>query len=188
HHCKEEASESNSQEPDLQRILEDALLLTNKWLEDVFGHRFNFYDYGKFSLELRVWDQILKAGENVTPKWKDSLLCVLLRKIKQEDAVRQIQLYCKEQNQFKDLHPSINKCFEDCAIGAVHMACLSETNILSQLSLHNLGHFGRLVSSVIENSWPKDNQGKHVKDSDGILQHLLTWPDATYIFKLYGKS
>ncbi|XP_073477176.1 E3 ubiquitin-protein ligase RNF213 isoform X2 [Aquarana catesbeiana] len=188
HHCKEEASESNSQEPDLQRILEDALLLTNKWLEDVFGHRFNFYDYGKFSLELRVWDQILKAGENVTPKWKDSLLCVLLRKIKQEDAVRQIQLYCKEQNQFKDLHPSINKCFEDCAIGAVHMACLSETNILSQLSLHNLGHFGRLVSSVIENSWPKDNQGKHVKDSDGILQHLLTWPDATYIFKLYGTD
>ncbi|XP_040200941.1 E3 ubiquitin-protein ligase RNF213 isoform X4 [Rana temporaria] len=188
HHCKEEASESTSQEPDLEKILEDALLLTNKWLEDVFGHRFNFYEYGKFSSELWVWDQILKAGENVTPKWKDSLLCVLHRKIKQEDAVGQINLYCKEQYQFKDLHPSINKCFEDCAIGAVHMACLSESNILSQLSLHNLGNFGRLVSSVIENSWPKDNQGNHVKDSDGILQHLLTWPDATYIFKLYGTD
>ncbi|XP_077330445.1 E3 ubiquitin-protein ligase RNF213-like isoform X2 [Lithobates pipiens] len=189
-HQTEDRSESNSQLPDLEKVLEETLLLTKKWLEDVYGHTFNFYEYEKpkFQTELWAWHLILKAGENATLTWKATLIPLLLRKIKQEEAINQISLYCKEQNTFKHLHPSINKCFEDCAIEAVHLACQSETNILSRLNSYNLENFGRLVSSVIENSWPKDNQGKHVKESDGILQHLLTWPDATYIFKLYGTD
>ncbi|KAM5170405.1 E3 ubiquitin-protein ligase RNF213-like [Mantella aurantiaca] len=189
HHYNEEASESISQsisqEPDLKKVLKDALSLTKDWLEDVFEHRFKKY---QFSSELWVWNQILRVGENVTPEWRDTLLCVLRRKITQEDAIDQISLYCKEQHQFKDLHSSINKCFEDCAIQAVHMACQSETNILSRLTRYNLENFGCLVSSVIQNSWPKDDQGNHIKDHNGILQHLLTWPDATHIFKLYGTD
>ncbi|XP_018410445.1 PREDICTED: E3 ubiquitin-protein ligase RNF213-like [Nanorana parkeri] len=148
---------------------------------------------GAFSPPIRkvggeAWHVILKAGENATQRWKNALVPVLVRKIKQEEAIDQISLYCKEQKAFKGLHPSINKCFEDCAIKAVHVACQSETNILSKLSSYNLENFGRLVSSVIENSWPKDNQGNYVKESDAILQHLLMWTDATYIFKLYGTD
>ncbi|XP_018410442.1 PREDICTED: LOW QUALITY PROTEIN: E3 ubiquitin-protein ligase RNF213-like [Nanorana parkeri] len=186
----EDTSESNSQVPDLEKVLEEALFLTEKWLEDVYGHKFTFIPYGKrsFHSELWAWHLFLKAGENATQRWKNALVPVLLRKIKQEEAIDQISVYCKEQNEFKSLHPSINKCFEDCAIEAVHLACQSETNILSKLSSYNLENFGRLVSSVIENSWPKDNQGNYVKESDAILQHLLMWTDATYIFKLYGSD
>ncbi|XP_018410444.1 PREDICTED: E3 ubiquitin-protein ligase RNF213-like [Nanorana parkeri] len=159
-HQTDNTSESNSQLSDLEKVLEEALWLTKKWLEDVYGHKFNLNVYEKPSLHSELW----------------------------EEAINQISLYCKELNAFKDLHPSIKKCFEDCAIEAVHLACQSETNILSKLSSYNLENFGRLVSSVIENSWPKDNQGNYVKESDAILQHLLMWTDATYIFKLYGTD
>ncbi|XP_072256671.1 E3 ubiquitin-protein ligase RNF213 [Pyxicephalus adspersus] len=185
-HQTEEGSEFKSQMPDLEKVLEQALLLTIKYLEDVYGHKLLTK---RFNLELQAWHLILKAGENATSKWKEALLPVLVRKIKQEEAINQISIYCKEQNTFKELHSSIHKCFEDCAIEAVHLACQSETNILSKLHFYNLEKFGRLVSSVIENSWPRDNQGNFItQDSDRILQHLLTWPDATYIFKLYGTD
>nr|DBA30609.1 TPA: hypothetical protein GDO54_006568 [Pyxicephalus adspersus] len=185
-HCHtEEETENDSQESELEKVLNGVLLLTTKWLDDVYGQKFYCHS---FSAQLWALNQFLKAGENVSPKWKDTLLSVLVRKIKQEDAINQISLYCREQYQFKDLHPSISKCFEDCAIEAVHMACQSKTNILSQLDAYNLANFGRLVSSVIENSWPKDDEGNNIKDSSRILQHLLTWADATYIFKIYGTD
>ncbi|CAN2387270.1 negative regulation of non-canonical Wnt signaling pathway [Pristimantis euphronides] len=53
---------------------------------------------------------------------------------------------------------------------------------------HGLQNFGRLVSTVILNSWPKDEHGNCVKDTDVTFQHLLQWGDATHIFKLYGKD
>ncbi|XP_075066136.1 E3 ubiquitin-protein ligase RNF213 [Mixophyes fleayi] len=188
HESTGEMPESETQP--LVRVLQKALMITTKWLEDVYGHKFNFFYYTKptFHDELLAWNQILNAGENVTQEWKHTLLLIILRKIKQEEPINQISIYCKEQHQFQDLHPSISKCFEDCAIEAVHLACQSNSNILSELSSYNIGHFGRLVSSIIENSWPRDDQGNHEEDSYKILQHLLQWKDATYIFKLYGTD
>ncbi|XP_072001709.1 E3 ubiquitin-protein ligase RNF213-like isoform X2 [Engystomops pustulosus] len=183
------SDESESLQPEMKKVFDNAMSLTLKWLEDVFGDKFTFsYHRTKhFPLEMKAWNMILKAGENVT-QWKECLLPLLRKKIKQEEPIKQIMIYCKEQNQFKDLHPSINKCFEDCAIEAVHLACQSENNILTKLDTYNLTNFGQLVSSIILNSWPKDNNGKCVTDNDEILQHLLQWEDATYIFKLYGTD
>ncbi|XP_075712304.1 E3 ubiquitin-protein ligase RNF213 isoform X2 [Rhinoderma darwinii] len=183
------SDETESLHSEREKVFDNTMLLTKKWLEDVYGHKFGFrYRTHTFSVELQAWNLILKAGENVTPKWKDSLLPLLCRKIKQEEPIKQIIIYCKEQYLFKDLHPSISKCFEDCAVEAVHFACQSENNILSHLDTYNLENFVRLVSSVIQNSWPKDDHGKCVQDNDQILQHLLQWDDATYIFKLYGTD
>ncbi|XP_068134511.1 LOW QUALITY PROTEIN: E3 ubiquitin-protein ligase RNF213-like [Hyperolius riggenbachi] len=183
-------AEDASQMSETEKVLQEALKLTKAWIQDVYGCTFNFHDYRspKFQEELSAWSQILKTGEGVTPEWKQSLLQVLLSKIKQEQPFKQIAIYCKEQSHFKELHPSISKCFEDCAIEAVHLACQSENDILSQLSTYNLENFGRLVSSVIENSWPKDGEGKPIKDGDEILKHLLEWKDALHIFKLYGTD
>ncbi|XP_063784592.1 E3 ubiquitin-protein ligase RNF213 isoform X2 [Pseudophryne corroboree] len=183
-------AEAESQTHVRDNALADALKITTKWLEDVYGHKLNIGYYGGnlFRYELMAWNQLLNVGENVTPKWRDALLQILLRKIKQEEPIEQITIYCKEQYQFRELHSSINKCFEDCAIEAVHLACQSNSDILSKLSNYNLEQFGRLVSSVIESSWPKDEQGNRAMDSSDILQHLLQWKDATYIFKLYGTN
>ncbi|XP_068134510.1 E3 ubiquitin-protein ligase RNF213-like [Hyperolius riggenbachi] len=184
----EEKSESGPQLPDVQKAWEDVLTITIKWMGEVYGQRFHFNDTKTFSSELSAWSEILKAGENVTPKWRNALLPVLQRKIKREDLLKQISLYCGEQYHFSDLHPAIHKCFEDCAIEAVHVACQTRKDILCQLGSFNLKRIGHLLSTIIESSWPKDDQGNHVKDSDAILRHLLTWPDATHIFKLYGMD
>ncbi|XP_077330450.1 E3 ubiquitin-protein ligase RNF213-like isoform X3 [Lithobates pipiens] len=188
HHYTEADAEAVSQLTDRKDVLQEAQMLTRKWLKNVYGARFNEWGRPAFNIELLVWNQILTAGDNVTPKWKDALLPDLRIKIKQEEAVEQISLYCKRQNDFKTLDPCINKCFEDCAIDAVHLACQKTRNILSYLNPKTLGNFGLLLSSVIKNSWPRDDQGNHVKDSGEVLEHLLKWPDATYMFKLYGTD
>ncbi|XP_040296683.1 E3 ubiquitin-protein ligase RNF213-like [Bufo bufo] len=185
-----EGDETKSLQPEIEKVFDSTMSLTIKWLKDVYGHKFTFeyHMLKRFPLEMKAWNLILKAGDNAPQKWKDSLLPLLCNKIKQEDSVKQIVIYCKEQHLFQELHPSIHKCFEDCAIEAVHSACQSENNILSQLDTYNLTNFGHLVSSVILNSWPKDDHGKCVQDNDRIVQHLLQWDDATYIFKLYGTD
>ncbi|KAM9311530.1 E3 ubiquitin-protein ligase RNF213 [Gastrophryne carolinensis] len=180
-------TETELKQTETEKVLPDALKLTKQWIEDLYGHRFNLSRY-RFVEELRAWNKILKIGEGVTPKWTDTLLPILLRKIKQEEPLQQILLYCKEQDLFNNLYPSIGKCFEDCAIEAVHLACQYEHNILSQLTSYNLENFGRLVSSVIKNSWPKNEDGSYVKDENNLFKHLLEWKDALHIFKLYGTD
>ncbi|KAM4037716.1 E3 ubiquitin-protein ligase RNF213 isoform 1-T2 [Anomaloglossus baeobatrachus] len=186
-----ENDETESLQPEILQVFDHTTSLTIKWLEDVYGQKFTFYNtrIKSFALEMQAWNLILNAGENVTPKWKAALLPILCRKINQEEPSKRIIMYCKEQNQLKDLHPSINKCFKDCAIEAVHFACQSENNILSQLDTYDLSNFGQLVSSVILKSWPRDDHEKCIMDNnDRILQHLLQWDDAAYIFKLYGTD
>ncbi|KAM4663578.1 E3 ubiquitin-protein ligase RNF213-like [Discoglossus pictus] len=134
---------------------------------------------------LQVWNRFLIFGENISDKWKTFLLSDLSEKIKQWDPFDQIKIYCSEQTQLEKLHKSIGKCFENCAFDAVHIACQSQNNILSQLSTYNLGQFVWLVSTVIKTFWPKDDKDIPVKNSDEVLQHLLQWNDATHIFKLY---
>ncbi|XP_075132003.1 LOW QUALITY PROTEIN: E3 ubiquitin-protein ligase RNF213-like [Leptodactylus fuscus] len=174
--------ENESLQPEIKEVFDNTMAQTIKWLKDVYGDKFT----RKFSSEIQAWNLILKAGENATQKWRDSLLSVLCRKIKQEEPINQIMIYCKEQNLLKDLHPSISKCFEDCAVEATRFACKSENNILHKLDTNNLENFERLVSSVILHCWPKDEHGKCVMDTGKVLEHLLQWDDAIYIFKLYG--
>ena len=63
----------------------------------------------------------------------------------------------------------------------------SQTSILERISHHDLRKFGSLVSAVITKSWPRSNK-QAVDDMDGVLMHLLTWPDIKHLFKLYGMS
>lgn len=61
----------------------------------------------------------------------------------------------------------------------------SEGKLLEKLSL-KFGKFGKLISAIIQKSWPKDRQGNYCDDEDVILQHLLSWTAAKNIFQLYG--
>lgn len=48
--------------------------------------------------------------------------------------------------------------------------------------------FGKLISAIIEKSWPSDCQGNNQKDEEVVLQHLLSWTAAKNIFQLHGIS
>uniref|UniRef100_A0A672GQ29 RING-type E3 ubiquitin transferase n=1 Tax=Salarias fasciatus TaxID=181472 RepID=A0A672GQ29_SALFA len=46
--------------------------------------------------------------------------------------------------------------------------------------------FGKLVSEIIQKSWPRDSQGKYQEDEEVVLRHLLSWTAAKDIFQLHG--
>lgn len=43
------------------------------------------------------------------------------------------------------------------------------------------------MSAVVTKSWPR-RHGEAVDDLAEVLRYLLTWPDVTHLFKLYGMS
>lgn len=46
--------------------------------------------------------------------------------------------------------------------------------------------FHKLISAIMEKSWPRDDQGNPQEREDTVLQHLLSWGAAWNILKLYG--
>lgn len=46
--------------------------------------------------------------------------------------------------------------------------------------------FGKLISAIIQKSWPKDSQGRYHQDEEVVLRHLLSWTAAKDIFQLHG--
>ncbi|XP_041429619.1 E3 ubiquitin-protein ligase RNF213 isoform X3 [Xenopus laevis] len=175
---------------EVQSNLNKAVEMLKTWLQDFFGHRFNFrrYGYPTFGDELEFWNNLLMNDDNMDLKWKELLLSDLARKIKEESPVEQIKIFCREHSLLQRLHISIEECFEECAINAVHNAYKSHNNILNQISINNLQHFRKLVSTIIRNSWPKDVQGNPTENNNEILKHMLHWKDFTHIFKLYDPN
>ncbi|XP_053308819.1 E3 ubiquitin-protein ligase RNF213 [Spea bombifrons] len=182
---------SNEQQPrselqEIQKVFRETVRLTINWLQEK-------YSYLKLdSTELKSWNCFLCAGENagedINAKWKEHLLSELRMKIKQAEAIDQIKMYCDKKTMFEKYHVSIGKCIENCAIEAVHDACQTQRNILSQLKIGNLRNSGHLVSAIIKTSWPKRDDGNPITDNYEVLQHLMQWTDAEFIFKLYGTN
>jgi len=48
--------------------------------------------------------------------------------------------------------------------------------------------FEKLISTIIQKSWPRDRHGSYQQDEQAVLRHLLSWSAAKEIFKLYGIS
>uniref|UniRef100_A0A8C8S421 RING-type E3 ubiquitin transferase n=1 Tax=Pelusios castaneus TaxID=367368 RepID=A0A8C8S421_9SAUR len=106
----------------------------------------------------------------------------------QERPVRQIAAYCCHHDRFETLDQSIGKSFEHCAMEAVNAACQSQRNLLDLVSSYNLDKFGKLVSAVITESWPRSKSGEPVDDFDEVLHYLLVWPDVKHLFNLTGAD
>uniref|UniRef100_A0A8C2ZVG6 RING-type E3 ubiquitin transferase n=1 Tax=Cyclopterus lumpus TaxID=8103 RepID=A0A8C2ZVG6_CYCLU len=48
--------------------------------------------------------------------------------------------------------------------------------------------FGKLISAIIQKSWPKDSRGNFQEDEELVLQHLLSWTAAKEYFQLHGAD
>lgn len=49
------------------------------------------------------------------------------------------------------------------------------------------GKFWKLISTIIEKSWPRDSQGHYQDDEEVVLRHLLSWTAAKDILHLHGN-
>ncbi|XP_069511290.1 E3 ubiquitin-protein ligase RNF213 isoform X2 [Ambystoma mexicanum] len=173
--------------------LKDVLKTTQIWLHTVLNRNLPIGAYLQISLmdELKVWDRfvnIIIPCKQLADLWRTSLLSDLEGRIKQEGAFQQIEVYCKHHDIFSQFQSDIGKCFENCAIEAVHSACQGRNDILGKLSSYDLYKFGRLLSEVITKSWPASGDGRWIDDFDRVLEHLHSWPGVKHIFKLYGAD
>ncbi|KFO76313.1 E3 ubiquitin-protein ligase RNF213, partial [Cuculus canorus] len=143
-----------------------------------------------FHWELRAWHEfviITFPDEQLTERWKMTLLADLERRIKEELPVKQILVYCCQHYRFSGLDSSIGSCFRDCATEAVAAACQTQSNLLEQISSYNMDQFSQLVSTIIVKSWPVPS-GQSEDDFDVILHHMLTWSDIKHVFSFNGKN
>ncbi|GCB69384.1 hypothetical protein scyTo_0001043 [Scyliorhinus torazame] len=170
-----------------------ALEITRSWLKDVLNT--SGYEFG-ISIkrpELQVWVTLVSldlGDKEWTSIWREGLLSDLEGRVKKERPQHQIEIYCQQIEELSSLQPLVAKCFENCALDAVHSICQdkSEARLLDHLFHYNLSKFGKLVSKIIENSWPKNLDGKFLEDRDSVVQHLLDWSATRTIFKLQGMD
>ena len=47
--------------------------------------------------------------------------------------------------------------------------------------------FGKLLSTMIQQSWPKDKHGKYQDEQEVVIRHLMDWSAAKNIFQLQGN-
>ena len=47
-------------------------------------------------------------------------------------------------------------------------------------------NFGKLISAIIQKSWPKNSQVRDQEEE--VFRHILSWTAAKDVFKLHGKQ
>uniref|UniRef100_A0A8D3BWR0 RING-type E3 ubiquitin transferase n=1 Tax=Scophthalmus maximus TaxID=52904 RepID=A0A8D3BWR0_SCOMX len=78
----------------------------------------------------------------------------------------------------KNIHSNAYCCFFPI------MQTKSEGKLFERMKIN--WKFGKLISAIIQKSWPRNQHGNYEEDEEVILQHLLSWTAAKDIFKLHG--
>ncbi|KAK7926008.1 hypothetical protein WMY93_008318 [Mugilogobius chulae] len=140
-------------------------------------------------IEVSMWNSIISVNfkdDVCTSEWRDKLTKDLEDRYNQEPAMRRIEYYCIHIDRLSRSHSYVASCIEKWALDAVTSVCQSksEGKILEKITSQWFGKFGKLVSAIVEKSWPKHN-GDYCDDEETVLQHVLSWPASTNIFQLY---
>ncbi|XP_078257499.1 E3 ubiquitin-protein ligase rnf213-alpha-like isoform X2 [Rhinoraja longicauda] len=191
------AGEHSQREEDpgmLSTELTMTLTTTREWLKAVLSsksllNRATFFNQDEFHVWITLTTLDL-GNKEWTSFWIKGLLSELEGRMKKEKPIQQIEIYCKKIEEISHLQPLIAECFEKCALDAVYIICQDKTEaqLLERLWNYNLTKFGKLVSTIIENSWGKDYSGMFLDDPDSVLRHLLNWSAAKTIFQLLGMD
>ncbi|XP_029293033.1 LOW QUALITY PROTEIN: E3 ubiquitin-protein ligase rnf213-alpha-like [Cottoperca gobio] len=141
--------------------------------------------------ETEMWNNIIsiqfKDGD-CTKEWKQTFSMDFEGKYKRESAVDQIEFYCTKIEELSESYPHVAASVERCALEAVTSLCQtkSEGKLFEKFKVN--WKFGKLISAIIEKSWPRDRQGNYQEDEQLVLQHLLSWTAAKDYFKLHGAD
>ncbi|XP_060883381.1 E3 ubiquitin-protein ligase rnf213-alpha isoform X2 [Labrus mixtus] len=190
----EDAQKEQKHAKDL--VISEAMGTLRNWVNVSF--RYHLLNRGLTSLlqieatgEIEIWNNIISISfkdEECTREWRHTFTKDFEGKYKQENAVDQIEFYCTKIEQLNKSYPLTAASVEKCALEAVTSLCQtkSEGRLFERLQIN--WKFGKLISTIIEKSWPKDRQGNYREDEEVVLQHLLSWTAAKNIFQLYGAD
>ncbi|KAM7386926.1 hypothetical protein PAMA_009514 [Pampus argenteus] len=179
-----------------EMVISQAMVIMRKWISRSF--RQSLLSRGLSSLyqvdcteEIEMWNNIISIhfqDEDCTKEWRQTFTVDFEGKYKQESAVDQIEFYCAKIEQLSGSHPHVSASIERCALEAVTSLCQtkSEGKLFERLKIN--WKFGKLISAIIQKSWPRDHQGNYHEDEDVVIQHLLSWTAAKDFFQLYGAD
>nr|XP_055046764.1 E3 ubiquitin-protein ligase rnf213-alpha-like isoform X2 [Misgurnus anguillicaudatus] len=180
-------------------LLNKAKEVVRAWMRNTF--RKNLLSSGfssvlntSFTSEIEIWNNILAIdfmSKDFTKEWRETFTRDFEGKFQKESHLDQIEIYCSKIEELNDSKPFLAGCVEKCALQAVTTICQtkSEWKLFERLgSLRVNWKFGKLVSTIILKSWPKDEKGIYVEEEEVVLQHLLDWTAAKDVFQLHGAD
>ncbi|KAM3598560.1 uncharacterized protein V6R79_019582 [Siganus canaliculatus] len=141
--------------------------------------------------EMEMWNSVVSVSfkeEGCTKQWRLKFIMDFEGKFKKESALDQVEFYCKKIEELRESCSHLAPSIEKCALDAVTSLCQSksEGKLFQRLKIN--WKFGKLISAIVEKSWPRDQHGKYQEDQEVILQHLLYWTAAKNIFHLHGAE
>eukprot|EP00063_Salmo_salar_P075006 XP_014049841.1 PREDICTED: E3 ubiquitin-protein ligase RNF213-like [Salmo salar] len=178
-------------------LLSEAMVIVRSWIGKTFRDRLlargvtTLYLSVSVTTEIEMWNNIISlkfANDDFTKEWRQTFTRDLEGKLKQESPLDQIEIYCSKIEVLNESHPHVAKSIEKCALEAVTSLCQSksEGKLFDRLKIN--WKFGKLISAIIQKSWPRDEHGDYHKDDNVVFQHLLSWTAAKNIFQLHGAD
>ncbi|KAL3987051.1 centrosome and spindle pole-associated protein 1 [Sarotherodon galilaeus] len=176
-------------------VMTQAVKIMRGWIAQSFKQ--SFLNIGWFSRqektkeEIEMWNNIISIhfkDEDCTIEWRQIFTMDFEGKYKRESALDQIEYYCTNMEDLSCSHPHVAASIERCALEAVTSLCQNknEGKLFERLKIN--WKFGKLISAIIQKSWPKNHQGEYHQDEEVVLQHLLSWTAARNIFQLHGAD
>nr|XP_046270196.1 E3 ubiquitin-protein ligase rnf213-alpha isoform X2 [Scatophagus argus] len=193
---QEETQEGEREQLYPKELISQALVIMRDWISQSF--RQSLLSRGLTSLyhieatvEIQIWDNIISIhfkDEVCTKQWRQTFTMDFEGKYKKESSLDQVEFYCTKIDKLRESHPHVAASVEKCALDAVTSLCQSksEGKLFEKVQIN--WKFGKLISAIIEKSWPRDRHGNYQEDEEVVLQHLLSWTAARNIFQLHGAE
>lgn len=193
---QQETPEGDKGQHYAKNLISQAMIIMRGWINRSFKHCLlnnsltSLYRV-EATAEIEMWNNIIAVHfkeEDCTKEWRQKFTMDFEGKFKQESALDQIEFYCTKIEELSGSHPHVSASIERCALEAVTSLCQtkSEGKLFERMKIN--WKFGKLISAIIQKSWPRNQHGNYEEDEEVILQHLLSWTAAKDIFKLHGAD
>ncbi|XP_062264891.1 E3 ubiquitin-protein ligase rnf213-alpha [Platichthys flesus] len=189
-HCKKQ---QDTEQQDAKDFISQAIHIMRDWINRSFrqGLLNTSMFHVQVTAEMEMWNNVIAVqfkDEDCKEEWRQKFTRDFEGKYKQEQAVDQIEFYCSKIEELSVSHPHISASIERCALEAVTSLCQtkSEGRLFERLKIN--WKFGKLLSAIIQKSWPRDLHGNYEEDEELVLRHLLSWNAAKDVFKLHGAE
>nr|XP_043906230.1 E3 ubiquitin-protein ligase rnf213-alpha isoform X2 [Solea senegalensis] len=198
-HCNKQQTQEGNKEQHAKHLISQVSQATNfmrNWINRSFRDRLlkrsmtSLYNIDA-TREIEMWNNILAIhfkDEDCTKEWRENFTMDFEGKYCQESTLDQVEFYCTKIEELSGSLPHVSGSIEKCALDAVTSLCQnkSEARLFERMKIS--WKFGKLISAIIQKSWPRDHQGNYEEDEEVILRHLLSWTAAKNIFQLHGAE
>ncbi|KAM3876274.1 LOW QUALITY PROTEIN: E3 ubiquitin-protein ligase rnf213-alpha-like [Diretmus argenteus] len=160
-------------------------------LLDILHHMHFNIKSGITYFNYAVWDKLISLCFNhkeLTLSWRTTFKDDFEGKLKREKPMDQIKIYCGKMEELSKTKPLLYNSVEKCALEAVAAICQDKSGraVCSLLEKLDMRKFGKLMSVIVQNSWPTDANGDYVEGEELVFEYLLGWPMARVIFQTTG--